>query len=170
MLTQPGGMRERPHRRAADLHRTPIMQGVGEQLRRAVDRARRDLSRLDEDSVKEAASPGNWSKKQILGHLIDSASNNHQRFVRAQLVDELIWPGYDQAGSVRAQNYQDFGWRDLVEFWANYNRFLAHVLDAAPPSKAGTICRIDDHAPMTLEELAVDYIRHLEHHLAQLTR
>jgi hypothetical protein len=44
------------------------------------------------------------------------------------------------------------------------------VLDAASPSKAGTICRVDNHAPMTLEELAVDYIRHLEHHLAQLVR
>lgn len=151
-----------------DLHRTPIMQSVSEQLRHVIDQTWPQLSNLNEDKVRSPLTPGGWSKKQVLGHLIDSASNNHQRFVRALLQDELTWPGYDQPGCVRVQRYQDYRWPDLVQMWASYNRFLAHVLDSAPASKANTVCRIGDNAPMTLEELARDYVRHLEHHLQQI--
>jgi len=144
------------------------MQSVSEQLRHVIDQTWPQLSNLSEDKVRSPLTPGGWSKKQVLGHLIDSASNNHQRFVRALLQDELTWPGYDQPGCVRVQRYQDYRWPDLVQMWASYNRFLAHVLDSAPASKASTLCRIGDNAPMTLEELARDYVRHLEHHLQQI--
>lgn len=144
------------------------MQSVGEELREVVDQAWPLLGNLSEASVQRAAISGDWSKKQVLGHLIDSASNNHQRFVRALLQVELTWPGYDTPGSVRVQRYQDYRWADLVQLWASYNRLLAHILDSAPASKAGTVCRIGDGAPMTLEELARDYVRHLEHHLQQI--
>src|SRR5712671_1154513 len=113
----------------------------------------------------EATEPvisGGWSRKQILGHLIDSASNNHQRFVRAQLQDELRWPGYDQSGCVRVQRYQAAPWSDLLAFWAAYNRFLAHVLAAVPEEKRNTPCWIGDYPLMTLEDLAADYLTHLE--------
>lgn len=141
------------------------MQSISDKLRNTVVHHKLLLSaRSDPDS----ATPGHWSKKQILGHLVDSASNNHQRFVRAQLQDELTWPGYDQSGSVRVQQYSDYPWPALVELWASYNHFLAHVLESVPESKRYTICRIGDYAPMTLEELALDYIRHMEHHLSQI--
>jgi DinB family protein len=144
------------------------MQGTGQQLRQVVDRTSPVLAKMSDELARERTSPDGWSKKQILGHLIDSASNNHQRFVRAQLQDELVWPSYDQPGCVRVQKYQECPWSDLVQFWSAYNRFLAHVLESMPASKAGTICRIGDDAPMTLEELAQDYVRHLEHHLDQI--
>ena len=141
------------------------MRSISDNLRKVVERQQPMLSaRSDVDS----AAPGQWSKKQILGHLVDSASNNHQRFVRALLQDELTWPGYDQPGSVHVQRYSAYSWGDLVELWASYNHFLAHVLASVPESKRGTICRIGDYAPMTLEELAIDYIRHMEHHLGQI--
>ncbi len=73
-----------------------------------------------------AICDGGWSRKQILGHLIDSASNNHQRFVRARLQDELRWPGYDQSGCVQRAAISGARWR-FAAFWAAYNRFLAHV-------------------------------------------
>ena len=144
------------------------MQSVTEQLRQLIDETWPVLGNLSEDSVQKPLASGGWSKKQVLGHLIDSASNNHQRFVRALLQDELTWPGYDQSGCVRVQRYQDYRWPDLVQLWAAYNRFLAHVLDSAPQSKANTVCRIGDYGPMTLEELAQDYLTHLEHHLRQI--
>src|SRR5579864_8192930 len=126
---------------------------------------------FDEISEADASVPalaGGWSRKEILGHLIDSASNNHQRFVRAQLQDELRWPGYDQSGCVRVQRYQDARWSDLLSFWAAYNRFLAHVLAAVREEKRGTACWIGNYPVMTLEELAADYLTHLEHHLDQI--
>src|ERR1700676_684523 len=127
-------------------------------------RTERDFGGISETAASAAAIQGGWSRKEILGHLIDSASNNHQRFVRAQLQDELRWPSYDQSGCVRVQRYQDARWIDLVGFWAAYNRFLAHVLAAVPEQKRGTPCWIGAYPVMTLEELAADYLTHLEHH------
>ncbi len=121
----------------------------------------------DEEAGKLPGS-GAWSRKQVLGHLIDSASNNHQRFVRALLQDEVRAPRYDQEGCVRVQRYQELQWGQLVALWASYNRFLAHVLEGIPDEKLGTKCFIGENPMMTLEELAVDYVHHLEHHLEQL--
>jgi len=128
----------------------------------------RDFAGISEAGASVPAIEGGWSRKQILGHLIDSASNNHQRFVRAQLQDELRWPGYDQSGCVRVERYQDARWSDLAAFWASYNRFLAHVLAGVAEEKRKTPCWIGSNPVMTLEELAADYLTHLEHHLAQI--
>src|SRR5581483_11097823 len=72
-------------------------------------------------------SPGRdkWSRKQILGHLIDSAANNHQRFIRMQLTPDLRFPGYEQNDWVRLNHYAKRPWKELVTLWAAYNRHLA---------------------------------------------
>jgi hypothetical protein len=150
------------------LHHKKIMTEIGKRLEDIVVRAEREFASLSDAKTSESAISGGWSRKQILGHLIDSASNNHQRFVRALLQDELRWPGYDQSGCVRVQHYQEARWSDLVGFWANYNRFLAHVLARVPDEKRKTQCFIGDYRAMTLEELAVDYVKHMEHHLGQV--
>jgi hypothetical protein len=111
---------------------------------------------------------GGWSRKQVLGHLIDSASNNHQRFVRAALQTALDFPGYDQDGCVRVQAVEEADWTLLVSLWAGYNRYLAHVIAHLPVSKLETLCRIGSDEPVTLRFLAEDYLRHLLHHLGQI--
>lgn len=141
---------------------------LSRRLNDIVSRSERDFIGISEVQAATPAISGGWSRKQILGHLIDSASNNHQRFVRAVLQDELRWPGYDQPGCVRVQRYQDAQWDELLRFWANYNRFLAHVLAGVPEDKRGTPCWIGNNAMMTLEELAADYLVHMEHHLDQI--
>ena len=73
-----------------------------------------------------------WSPKEIIGHLIDSAANNHQRFVRAQFADDLIFQGYDQEQWVRAQAYIREPWVQLVELWRLYNLHLLHVISVIP--------------------------------------
>jgi hypothetical protein len=83
------------------------------------------------------------------------------------LQEELRWPGYDQPGNVRVERFQEARWRDLIALWAAYNRFLAHVLAGVPEAKRSTPCWIGEHPMMTLEELAADYLKHLEHHLDQ---
>jgi hypothetical protein len=144
------------------------MQVLSKQLREVVDQAAREFAGYSDATAAKPIKGDGWSQKQLLGHLIDSASNNHQRFVRAMLQDELMWPSYDQEGNVRAQRYQDARWADLVELWSSYNRFLAHVLAGVPKEKLGTRCVIGDNAPMTLEELAIDYLKHMQHHLDQI--
>jgi hypothetical protein len=113
-------------------------------------------------------APGKWSKKEILGHLIDSASNNHQRFVRALLSEEPVFPGYAQNDWVRGQGYADEEWQGIVDLWSALNRHIAHLVARIPPAKMQTQCRVGDSAPMTLEALITDYILHMTHHLEQL--
>ncbi len=144
------------------------MKELSEKLLRAVEWAE---PRLREFSEPESAKPvlaGGWSRKEVIGHLIDSASNNHQRFVRAALQPSLDFPGYDQAGNARVQAFQQADWPLLVSLWCAYNRYLAHVIAQLPASKLDTICRIGSGQPVTLEFLATDYLTHLVHHLIQI--
>jgi hypothetical protein len=109
-----------------------------------------------------------WSKKEILGHLIDSAANNHQRFVRAQLSKELSFPGYEQESWIRVQHYQTASWKDLISLWENYNRHIAHVISTMPADVLNNICIVGNGEPVTLLFLVEDYVRHMEHHLKQI--
>lgn len=111
---------------------------------------------------------GHWSKKQILGHLIDSAANNHQRFVRGQLDRELVTLGYAQEDWVETERFNDREWSDLVQFWLAYNRHLLHLIVHARPERLGSIIRIGGDDPVTLEFVMIDYVRHMKHHLEQL--
>jgi hypothetical protein len=127
--------------------------------------------RLREISAAASTKPvlrGGWSRKQVIGHLIDSASNNHQRFVRAAIQNSLEFPGYQQDESVRVQGIQNADWALLITLWSAYNRYLAHVIAHLPPAKLETPCRIGDDPPVTLSFLATDYLAHLLHHLRQI--
>ena len=112
--------------------------------------------------------PSSWSPKQELGHLIDSASNNHQRFVRAALEPEYKGPGYAQDAWVAIHNYQNLPWETLVNFWFDYNSLLAELIDNIPPSKLDTWCTVGSAAPVTLAFVIEDYVKHMQHHLDKI--
>jgi hypothetical protein len=128
---------------------------------------RRLVDIADADAERKPAS-GRWSKKEILGHLIDSASNNHQRFVRAQFAARIDLPGYEQERWVATQAYATESWADLVNLWLLYNRHLLHVLRNLPEGARSHEISIGGKAPVTVEAVAEDYVRHLNNHLAQI--
>jgi hypothetical protein len=144
------------------------MNALSAELTNIVDSAEATLRHITEEDSRTPALPGGWSRKQLLGHLIDSASNNHQRFVRASLQDSLEFPGYDQDGWQDVQAVQDVQWQTLLSLWVNYNRYLAHLIVHLPAAKLDVPCRIGSNQPVTLRFLAVDYLRHLTHHLEQI--
>jgi hypothetical protein len=113
-------------------------------------------------------APGKWSPREILGHLIDSAANNHHRFVRAQAPGAFRFPAYAQDDWVARQAYNDRPWPELVTLWVAYNRHLAHVMAQCDPAALETPCTIEYEEPVTLAWLMTDYLDHLHHHLAQL--
>ena len=113
-------------------------------------------------------APGKWSKKEILGHMIDSAANNHQRFVRAQYGDKTPI-SYNGDAWVKAQDYNSQDVKMLIELWTNYNLHLAHVISKIPADKYGVRFIADAKEPATLEWIVNDYLKHLEHHLGQLS-
>jgi hypothetical protein len=106
-----------------------------------------------------------WTRKQVLGHLIDSAANNHQRFVRLQQGDLLGFPGYEQESWAKAGNYNSSTWKNLTELWYCYNRQLAIVVE-----NIDRRCQTNIWADkaVSLDFLIKDYERHLLHHLKQL--
>lgn len=117
---------------------------------------------------QEPYSTGKWRRVQMLGHLVDSAANNHQRFVRALLQPKLEFPAYDTEGCVAVQFYESFPATALLDLWTNYNTLLAHVIERIPEESRSVLCQIGADAPVTLEFLVVDYIPHLAHHLKQI--
>ena len=144
------------------------MKALGAELARVVDYTEASLLQIDEAASRTPLRPGGWSRKQVIGHLIDSASNNHQRFVRAALQGSLEFPGYDQDGCVRVQAVQEMPWPALIALWASYNRYLAHIVANLPEQALQAPCRIGSGEPVTLQFLAEDYLRHLVHHLQQV--
>jgi broad specificity phosphatase PhoE len=145
---------------------SPIASDLG----RTVAQAKTLLMKLDNADTSTRPAVDKWSRKEILGHLLDSASNNHQRFVRATLqgAPTFAFPGYDQNPLVDLQRFADVDWNFLVDFWASYNRFLAHVLNCLPAEAAQITCNIGNNPPATLEWIASDYVAHLKHHLNQI--
>jgi hypothetical protein len=129
-----------------------------------------DLAAAQLPAVTDTATQidDHWSPKQILGHLIDSAANNHQRFVRGQLERELITPGYAQREWVATERFNDREWSDLVQFWLAYNRHLLHIMSHAAPERLDSIIRIGENDPVSLEFVMIDYVGHMKHHLEQL--
>jgi DinB superfamily len=144
-----------------------LVKQIAQELTSIVEEASGALRQLDERAAS-AATPGKWSPQQILGHLIDSAANNHQRFVRAQQVPDLLLPGYAQEFWVESQDYAHRNWLELIEFWRLYNRHLAYVISRIPADKLTTNCRIGASEPATLGWVIEDYLRHLKHHLEQI--
>jgi hypothetical protein len=144
------------------------MKELSEKLVRAVQSAEGKLRQVSEAESNTPVLKGGWSRKQFIGHLIDSASNNHQRFVRAALQGSLEFPRYDQDGCVRMQAVQSAPWPLLIALWTDYNLFLAHVIAHLPADKLEAPCRIGEDEPVTLRFLAEDYLIHLLHHLAQI--
>ena len=145
----------------------------------SITRGEAVLRTIDDEASRARPAPGKWSPREIVGHLVDSASNNHQRFVRAAVQDTLVFTGYAQDDWVAAQRYQDASWADLVTLWASYNRHLAHVMASIPESVRTrahlthnlhdiTFNRPAEDEPGTLEYLMRDYVRHLQHHLRQI--
>src|SRR5258706_3361668 len=150
-----------------------------EDFRETIEPAAQRLLQISEAKSEQHRAEGHWSTKQIIGHLIDSATNNHARFVVGQLKDDLVFPGYDQNGWVEVQHYQQAGWPQLVELWRAYNLHLWHVMLSAAPEKMNNLCTrhslqtiafetVSESEPVTLEYLMKDYVVHLKHHLAQI--
>ncbi|HTS64198.1 MAG TPA: DinB family protein [Candidatus Acidoferrales bacterium] len=130
--------------------------------------APRRLVDISEADAGRKPDSKRWSKKEVLGHLIDSAANNHQRFVRAQFVARIDLPTYEQEVWVERQGYASEPWPDLVNLWLLLNRHLLHVVRAMPDEALGHEISIAGRPAVTLEAVIVDYLSHMDNHLAQI--
>lgn len=150
-----------------------------QRLLQVIAAAHERLLPLSEATVSTKPAPNKWSPKEIVGHLIDSATHNQQRFVRAQLQDNLIFPGYEQEEWVAIQQYQQREWQELLALWCALNVHIARIMAATPESVLHRAHQEHSFRPIsfvpgsfaetaTIRDFMVDYVDHLEHHLRQI--
>lgn len=124
---------------------------------------------FSEAELAYTPGPGQWSKKEILGHLIDSAMNNHRRFVLSQLIPEpLQITPYEQREWVALARYQFTPTLELLNLWTLLNQQIARLLENLPATAATQRCEFDNGYSVTLSWLAEDYVVHMEHHVHQI--
>jgi hypothetical protein len=140
-------------------------QKLARDLANAVERESPTLRAITDEAAMTPLREGVWSRKQELGHLIDSATNNHVRFVRGSLEPEFHGPSYDGNGWVALHGYAELPWIALIEFWERYNRFLVDLVARIPEERLKTPCSIGSSSPVTLGFVIEDYIAHMQHHL-----
>ena len=125
------------------------------------------LLSISENEFAHQPRPGKWSKKQIIGHLIDSAANNHHRFIRAR-VEDVPNISYNQDKWNDLSRYNDFNSSELIDLWKSYNKLLAHIISKISEKDLDRKCKAGSNEEHTLRYIITDYIVHLEHHLKQV--
>jgi hypothetical protein len=149
-----------------------------EELKKLVDRLQENIEsapkkflKFPEGELTRKPAPEKWSKKEILGHLIDSAINNHLRFIKAQyLAPPVMVDGYAQNDWVRIQNYNELETSELINFWKTYNEHIIHVMKNTPDKNLEI--KLDAEDPFEKADdlflLMKDYIDHMDHHLNKI--
>jgi hypothetical protein len=144
------------------------MKKVVERLEYIIKKLPEKVKLISEEQMV-ARLPNKWSKKEILGHLCDSATNNHHRFIKVQFEKQpfVITP-YAQNNWVAIQDYQSMSVDDILSYWNSLNGHITKVISKTPEDKLAYLCQIDENQCITLSELILDYLRHMEHHLMQI--
>jgi len=144
-----------------------------------IDSKANQLLTIGEEASAVPRTPGKWSPRQVIGHLIDSACNNHQRFVRIQFADDKFFPRYQQDDWVNVQHYQTESWETLVNLWKFYNLHIAHILANTPETSLKEVITkytseqiswipAEEQGKFTMQYLFDDYVEHMKHHLGQI--
>jgi hypothetical protein len=124
---------------------------------------------LPESVWTNRPAPGKWSKKEIMGHLIDSAINNHSRLVRVQIEPQpLIIEKYAQDDWVRLHHYQEWTTEVLVRCWQSHQHQIIILMEVASSESLYNLCDIGGGELKTMQWLYQDYVAHQEHHLRQI--
>jgi len=141
---------------------------ISGQFRAELDAVHRGLESVPVGLVDVPWREGGWTRKQIVGHLLDSAANNRQRFVRAATEGKYEGPGYAQDAWVMAHGYVNHPWETLLGWWEAEHEILIAVVDGIPEERLEASCVVGSDEAVTLRFLIEDYVRHQKWHLNQL--
>jgi hypothetical protein len=143
------------------------MKQISDEIRRLVKEWESRLILMQPAEIEAREAEGRWSVKEIIGHLVDSASNNHQRIVRLEIAKDLSFPDYqsDNEKWVASQRYQEEDWNGLIWLWKYFNLHLAHVIEHIRPEALDHTWKAGASTPIRLGDLILDYLSHLKMHL-----
>jgi DinB superfamily len=143
------------------------MQKIIDELQKIITDYSGQLKKINDEEFAFKPNPVKWSKKEILGHLVDSAQNNIRRFIVSQYEKDPIII-YRQDAWVSISNYQHYTMNNLIQLWVLLNKHICMILGNCSAEMAMRTCITNNNTPHTIEWLAGDYIRHLLHHLHQI--
>ncbi|MNO98356.1 putative metal-dependent hydrolase YfiT [compost metagenome] len=142
------------------------IQNVMDQLNKWLIKLPQEFNLMSEAEVSERPQPHKWSRKEILGHLCDSAINNLERFIKIQYEEQpYVLQKYNQEKWVDLQDYQNTSIEEIVLLWSSLNKRIVKVIATIPNDKLSYLCDLGNHQLMTFEWLIQDYLEHMEHHI-----
>ena len=156
-----------------------ILHRITIRFRETIESAFEELSALSHRPTSDKPRPGSWAPVEVLGHLVDSACNNHRRLVLGLMGGKFQFEGYAQDNWVSVQNYVHADWSYLLQLWRAYNLHLCHILEHQKEDVLKKhidihnfnnfgFGRLDEKEVLTVEVFIDDYIDHIEHHLKQI--
>lgn len=147
------------------------LKKIIDRLQEHINMAPSEFLKYPEVELRRKPAPNKWSKKELLGHLIDSAANNHHRFVKIQFLPSPFFvEGYAQNDWVRIHNYNEKDSQQLVNFWKVYNEHILYIIQNTPEENLKIKITAEDpfENADTLFFLMKDYVDHIDHHLKQI--
>ena len=144
------------------------MEDISQKLNSIVNNFYQKYQDLNDEITSKRLSTDEWTLKEIIGHLIDSASNNHQRFVRLQIIDELVFPDYAQDNSrwLEIARYNELNFPDIILLWKKYNVLIANIIKEVDRNKLNNYWKLNGDR-ITLKYMMIDYLGHIKDHLKQ---
>ena len=145
------------------------MKNTAKELSKITDEFSIKINNIPDELFSAKPNPTKWSKKEVLGHLIDSASNNLRRFICGQY-EETPKIIYQQDFWVTANNYQNIEKENVIQLWKLLNRQICEVLLTMSEQNGNLMCDTgrDKVQLHSIDWLAEDYVKHLKHHLNQI--
>lgn len=144
---------------------------ISSKLRAVIEQYYPLLKAVDDKEFSSKPNPEKWSKKEELGHLIDSAQNNIQRFIRVQY-EEQVHIMYHPDNWVMMNDYQHKETKDVIELWYLLNKQIISILEKIPADKYDALMCFSKDATIrhSVEFIAEDYVQHLTHHLESIVK
>lgn len=145
------------------------MKNIDKELNSIIETFKNDYLNLNESLTEIKISDDKWTLKEIIGHLIDSASNNHQRFIRLKLSDELEFPDYKNGEWLQISNYNNMKFTEILSLFFYYNKLMINIIsniDEKSLNNRWNVAWDENSSFITLEELANHYVKHIKIHMS----
>lgn len=143
---------------------------VTNEILRYINTWEQQLIDLPVDTITKKRNKQNRTIKQILGHLIDSAANNHQRMIRLQYNEKLDFPDYQQDNDlwIALQDYQRADWNTTIQLWKYYNLHMIQVIKSVDHTKLDHSWQSFEHISVTLRQMIEGYSGHMDLHFNEI--
>lgn len=143
------------------------------ELREFVSEWEAILIKLPAQTISQKRNSQNRNIKQILGHMVDSASNNTHRIIHLQYqTSPLVFPDYANLGNndrwIAIQNYENADWENLVQLWKYTNLHICHVIANVNETKLENIWLSATKEEICLKEMILGYMPHFKLHISEI--